>query len=156
MENDAQLRSSARFEVRFPRRQKLRIFGVLIDQSPSSPVRGLGSPGRMTTMATAVCASAKHAISYQFSACAKPKGLLGQSRKTPNAKRQTPNAKRQTPNAKRQTLTAIQALVVPFVMRINGATIPTAIAATIRRQVAANASVSVTRAVAAAAPVCTI
>jgi len=61
-----------------------------------------------------------------------------------------------TENAKRQTLTAIQALVVPFVMRINGATMPTAIAATIRRQMAANASVSVTRAVAAAAPVCTI
>ncbi len=76
MENEAQFRSSARFEVRFPRRQKLCIFGVLIDQSPSSPVRGLGSAGRMTTMATAVCASAKHAISYQFSGCAKPKGLL--------------------------------------------------------------------------------
>ncbi len=31
MENDAQFRSSAMFEVRFPRRQKLCIFGVLID-----------------------------------------------------------------------------------------------------------------------------
>ena len=96
------------------------------------------------TMATAVCGIVTRATSDEFSGFAKIKPVFGQS----------PLPK--TPNAKRQTLTAIQALVVPFVMRINGATMPTAIAATIRRQVAANASVSVTRAVAAAAPVCTI
>jgi len=37
MENDAQLRFGAIFEMRFPRRQKLGIFGVLIDQSASGP-----------------------------------------------------------------------------------------------------------------------
>jgi hypothetical protein len=37
MENDAQLRFGAIFEMRLPRRQKLGIFGVLIDQSPSGP-----------------------------------------------------------------------------------------------------------------------
>jgi hypothetical protein len=58
-------------------------------------------------MATAVCASAKHAASYQFSGCVKPKELLGQSplpeREPPNvlAPQSPATANRQPPTANR-------------------------------------------------------
>jgi len=56
----------------------------------------------------------------------------------------------------RAQMTPCYAFVVLFFVRINGAAMPTAIAATMRRQLTESASVSVTRVVGAAAPASTI